>query len=306
MNTIINLNKPYGISSQAAVIKVRKLSGAKKAGHAGTLDPIATGILLVCLGEATKISRFLTETDKEYIAVMKLGEKTDTLDSEGEVLEKTDCYSLGEQELRQVVESFKGSIHQLPPMFSAVKIGGSPLYKLARKGLTVERAERAVTIHNIKITGFDLPFLEIKVACSKGTYIRTLCNDIGDALGVGAHMTGLERTGVGEFRIEDSITLEELEAQSVKAFDAEAGCRTSRPLSRSISDIDTALSHMFELILTEKEFAGAWNGVPFSRPELHLTAQKFLRLKGPAGNLFAIGRVVGDSIEIERRLNLEV
>lgn len=304
MNTVINLNKPWGISSQLAVTKVRRLLNVKKAGHAGTLDPIATGILLVCLGEATKITRFLTDTDKEYIALMKLGEKTDTLDSEGEVIKKTDCLSLEEDHIRQVVGSFKGTIRQTPPMFSAVKIGGSPLYKLARKGLTVERAERVVTIHSLEITALDLPFLEIKVSCSKGTYIRTLCSDIGDTLGVGAHMTALNRTRIGDFRIEDSITLEELGDQSVKALNEADGGRTSRPLSPSITDIDAALRHIEEMILTEKEFAGAWNGVPFRRLDLQQSGSKFLRLKGPEGNLFAIGRISGDIIEIERKLNL--
>lgn len=301
MNTVINLDKPRGISSQLAVTKVRRLLNTKKAGHAGTLDPIATGILLVCLGEATKITRFLAGADKEYAAVMKLGEKTDTLDSEGEVIERTDCLSLEEQRVRQVVDSFKGTIKQTPPMFSAIKLGGSPLYKLARKGLTVERAERVVTIHNLEITGFDPPFLEIKVACSKGTYIRTLCSDIGDALGVGAHMTGLKRTRIGAFRIEDSITLEELGDQAVKALNAADG---GRILSPSITDIDTALEYMEEIIVTGKEFVGAWNGVPFSRQDLAQSGLEFVRLKDPDRNLFAIGRVTGDIIAIERKLNI--
>lgn len=304
MNTVINLDKPRGISSQLAVTKVRRLLNTKKAGHAGTLDPIATGILLVCLGEATKITRFLTDTDKEYIALMKLGEKTTTLDSEGEVIERTDCLYLEEQQARQAVEGFKGAILQTPPMFSAIKIGGSPLYKLARKGLIVERAERVVTIHSLEITALDLPFLEIKVSCSKGTYIRTLCSDIGDTLGVGAHMTALKRTRIGDFRIEDSITLEELGDQAVKALNAADGGRTSRPLSPSITDIDAALRHIEEMILTEREFAEAWNGVPFRRLDLQQSGSKFLRLKGPEGMLFAIGRISGDIIEIERKLNL--
>lgn len=301
MNTVINLNKPRGISSQLAVTKVRRLLDAKKAGHAGTLDPIATGILLVCLGEATKITRFLTEADKEYIAVMKLGEKTNTLDSEGEVIKKTDYLSLEEHHIRQVVESFKGTIRQIPPMFSAVKIGGSPLYKLARKGLTVERAERVITIHNLEITGFQPPFLEIKVACSKGTYIRTLCSDIGDALGVGAHMTELKRTRIGAFRLEESIPLEGLGELSLKALNEEGGKWTSSP---SITGLDAALRHIEEMILTEKEFAGAWNGVPFNRRDLVQSGSEFLRLKDPEGKLFALGRVTGGLILIERRLNI--
>lgn len=304
MNTVINLDKPRGISSQLAVTKVRRLLNTKKAGHAGTLDPIATGILLVCLGEATKITRFLAGADKEYVAVMKLGEKTTTLDSEGEVIERTDCPYLEEQQAIQVVESFKGTIKQTPPMFSAIKLGGSPLYKLARKGLTVERAERVVTIHNLEITGFDPPFLEIKVACSKGTYIRTLCSDIGDALGVGAHMRGLKRTRIGAFRIEDSITLEELGDQAVKALNALNASDGGRILSPSITDIDTALGYMEEIIVTGKEFVGAWNGVPFSRQDLAQSGLEFVRLKDPGRNLFAIGRVTGDIIAIERKLNI--
>lgn len=300
MNIIINLNKPRGISSQLAVTKVKKILSVKKAGHAGTLDPGATGVLLVCLGEATKITRFLAEGDKEYIALIKLGEKTNTLDSEGEVIKRTEGFFFEEPQMRQVLEGFTGAIRQIPPMFSAVKIGGSPLYKLARKGVTVDRAERAVTIHSLEITGFDLPFLEIKVSCSKGTYIRTLCNDIGDVLGVGAHMAGLKRTRIGDFRLEDAITLEELGGLAPKAED---GKWTSGP---SMADIDTALRHISELILTEKEFAGARNGAPFSRPGLQQSGLIFLRLKDPVGKLFAIGRIAGDTIVIERKLNLAV
>ncbi|MBM4141723.1 MAG: tRNA pseudouridine(55) synthase TruB, partial [Nitrospira sp.] len=197
MNVVINLNKPKEISSQQAVIKVKKIFAARKAGHAGTLDPIATGVLIVCLNEATKITRFLSDLNKEYIVRLKLGERTDTLDVTGRIIEKKDCLSLNVADISPVLSNFTGQIKQIPPMYSAVKIGGQQLYKLARKGMNVERPERMITIYGIDLINFEQPYLDLNISCSKGTYIRTLCDDIGNDLGVGAHMVSLERTRVG-------------------------------------------------------------------------------------------------------------
>ena len=181
-NLVINLNKPKGITSQQAVTKLKHIFAARKAGHAGTLDPIATGILLVCLNEATKITRFLADADKEYLAVMKLGERTDTLDSEGKIIYKAPHFSVDKNLIETVLERFRGVIKQIPPMYSAIKVAGSPLYKLARKGIEIERQHRSVNIYKLDMVGFAPPFLEIRALCSKGTYIRTLCDDIGTAL----------------------------------------------------------------------------------------------------------------------------
>ena len=209
-NLVINLNKPKGLTSQQAVTKVKKLFAVRKAGHAGTLDPIATGILLVCLNEATKITRFLADADKEYLAMMKLGERTDTLDSEGKIIYKATDFSVDKNLIESVLERFRGKIEQIPPMYSAIKVAGKPLYMLARKGIEVERRHRSVNVYKLDIAGFAPPFLEIRVLCSKGTYIRTLCDDIGTALGTGAHVVELKRTKIGDFILEDSAGFDEL------------------------------------------------------------------------------------------------
>lgn len=309
MNLIINLDKPKGISSQQAVIKVRKIVGARKAGHAGTLDPAATGILLVCLDEATKIAGFLSGLDKEYIAVMKLGEKTDTLDTEGTIIQTVKDFSLEIKEIEAVIERFKGSILQSPPMYSAIKMKGQPLYKLARQGLVIDRPQRNVNIHRIEIMEFTSPLLTIKVSCSKGTYIRTLCDDIGDALGVGAHTVELRRTGTGNIRIEDAITLEELKI-SAKLNNA----ITPNPYSqltdenpgnnKAFLSIDAVLGHLSEVILTDSEYMQARNGIAFRHPYISGISE-YLRLKSPENKLFAIGRLTGHKIHIERMLHLD-
>jgi len=291
MNSVINIDKPEGITSQQAVSTVRKALGAKKAGHAGTLDPIATGVLLVCLGEATKITRFLSDLDKEYIAVMKLGERTTTYDSEGEVIQRVEDFSFDRADIEQVLEGFRGTIYQIPPMYSAVKMNGKPLYKLARKGITVQRPPRMVVISRIEVLGFDPPFLEIRVSCSKGTYIRTLCHDIGEALGVGAHVTALKRTRIGDFRVEDSATIEDIKD----------------PLRRGVlpamHGIDSALKHLAEIVLSGADFVRARQGLSVRCPDRGPSG-RYIRLKDPSGRLFAIGRIENCSIKIERILNL--
>src|SRR4030043_105960 len=184
MNLVINLNKPKDISSQQAVIKVKKIFAVRKAGHAGTHDPIATGVLIVCLNEATKITRYLSDLDKEYMVKVKLGERTDTFDLTGRLLEKKDPFLLSKKDVQNVLKIFIGQIKQTPPMFSAIKIKGQPLYNLARRGIEIKRPERLIHIFGLDLIGFALPYLDLAIRCSKGTYIRTLCDDIGKALGV--------------------------------------------------------------------------------------------------------------------------
>ncbi len=299
MNIVINLNKPESISSHRAANDVKRLFAAKKAGHAGTLDPIATGVLIVCLNEATKITRFLSVLDKEYIVRLKLGERTDTYDSTGRIIEIKDCSPIRETDIREALKNFMGLIKQAPPMYSAVKIGGQTLYKLARKGIDIERPERDIYIHKIDLIDFSQPYLDLKVECSKGTYIRTLCNDIGRTLGTGAHMVSLERTGVGHFRIEDSVTIEEFRRGNV-------ACHS----------MDSVLSHLSEIILDEDSYCKARNGMPISRLNKSvrimernedisgkLFINKYVRLKSPEHILFGIGRVEDENIKIERLLN---
>jgi tRNA pseudouridine55 synthase len=309
MNIVINLDKPKGITSQQAVTRVKKILGTKRAGHAGTLDPIATGILLVCVGEATKITRFLMGFDKEYVALMKIGEKTDTLDAEGTVVRRTDASRVGKEECEQALREFEGPIVQTPPMYSAVKVKGEPLYKLARKGVEIERAGRNVTIRALELTRFDPPWIGIRVLCSKGTYIRTLCDDIGDRLGVGAHMVELRRTLTGNFSILDALTFEELEG--LHRADALTGTRERRRVSgadtekrRGVSTIDEALTELDDFVLTEAEYIKARNGSSFRQQGVDFGEGTFIRLKDPKGHLFAIGKVMEGTIKIERILHV--
>ena len=208
---IINVYKEKGFTSFDVVAKCRGIFKQKKIGHTGTLDPDAEGVLPVCLGKATKVCDLLTEKNKEYKAVMLLGKVTDTQDISGTVLEEHEV-NVTEMEVREAVMSFLGDIMQVPPMYSALKVNGQKLCDLAREGKTVERKARPVTIHEIEILEIDLPRVTMRVNCSKGTYIRTLCEDIGAKLGCGACMESLLRTRVSEFYIEDALKLSELEA----------------------------------------------------------------------------------------------
>lgn len=200
-----------GISSNGALQHAKRLYRAAKAGHTGNLDPIATGLLPICFGEATKFSQFLTDSDKRYQAVIKLGETTDTGDAEGRILESRPV-SVSLAQVEAALKRFKGEIEQTPPMYSALKHQGRPLYDYARKGVEIERAPRRVIIHDLILLGFAGDTLELDVACSKGTYIRVLAEDIGKVLGCGAHMTGLRRTRVGGFSLEQAVTLDTLES----------------------------------------------------------------------------------------------
>ncbi len=301
MDIVINLDKPKGITSQQAVLKVKKVSGTRKAGHAGTLDPIATGVLLVCLGEATKVTRFLSDLDKEYIAVVKLGEKTDTYDSEGEVIQKVESLSLDRADIEKVLPQFTGTLEQIPPMYSAVKVDGKPLYKLARKGITIDRPKRTVTVNMIEIMEFSLPFLEMKISCSKGTYIRTLCDDIGTSLGVGAHIAELRRTHIGNFSAEDSVTMDDFEKVFLRVT-SDVG--SDLPKETSIASIDAALGHLRELSLGDSEFFKARNGLPLKCLGLSFSPDEYIKLKDPSGKLFAIGKAINGAIKIERMLHL--
>ena len=207
------LDKPVGISSNRALQEAKKAFKAKKAGHAGTLDPLASGLLIVLFGEATKFAGHLLADDKEYLATLKLGEKTATGDAEGKVIQ-TSAVRVSEPDLFRVLQSFKGEIEQLPPMHSALKRGGVPLYALARKGETVERERRRVRIDAVEVIKSEFPQVELRIRCSKGTYVRTLAEDIGEALGTCAHLAGLRRTASGRWRVEDAVSLDALSSPS--------------------------------------------------------------------------------------------
>ena len=209
---IINVYKEKGFTSHDVVAKLRGIVGQKKIGHTGTLDPDATGVLPVCLGKATKLCDLLTDKNKTYEAVLLLGKTTDTQDITGEVLEEKSTEALTEEKVREAIEGFIGDYEQIPPMYSALKVNGKKLYELAREGKVIERKARPVKILDIQILEIDLPKVRMEVSCSKGTYIRTLCHDIGEKLGCGGCMESLIRTRVSTFQIKDAKTLAEIEA----------------------------------------------------------------------------------------------
>lgn len=213
MNGIIIINKPIGFTSQDVVSKTKRILNEKKAGHTGTLDPMATGVLPVLLGEATKVSKYLIEHDKKYIATIQLGEKRDTGDSEGKIIEKIEAKIEDEKEIIEVLNSFLGKSMQIPPIYSAIKINGKKLYEYAREGIDIEIPPREIEIFDICLNEFNKENQTIKfsVKCSKGTYIRTLCEDISKKLRTVGYMKALERVQVEDFYIEDAITFEELE-----------------------------------------------------------------------------------------------
>jgi len=290
MNVVVNLNKEVGITSHGAVIAVKKAFKVRRAGHTGTLDPQASGVMLVCLNEATKIASLVESLEKEYIATAKLGESTDTLDSEGRIVRTVSEVAVSDSDIRRILPGFIGEIEQLPPMYSALKVSGQPLYKLARKGVEVERKPRRVTVRALELLDFSTPFFTIKVVCSKGTYIRSLCNDIGDALHVGAHVTELVRTRVGTYRIENAAKISELPLKS-----------------EALYSTDTVLNYLPELTVEGELLKRARNGnplplslLPYSRRMIGLP----VRLKDDNGRIFGIGKVAKELIKIERLLLL--
>ena len=233
VNGILLLDKPLGLSSNHALQRVKRLYDARKAGHTGSLDPLADGMLPICLGDATKLSAFLLDADKHYLFTIRLGQTTATGDAEGEILSERPVDGISRERIDQVMAQFSGEIEQLPPMYSALKHKGKRLYELAREGFEVEREPRSVTIHALHLHRFELPELEVSVHCSKGTYVRTLAEDIGEVLGCGAHVTALRRTGVGPYTDLPMHTMDELEAV---AADGQAA------LDALLLPIDTALS----------------------------------------------------------------
>ncbi len=217
---VLNLNKPPRLTSRQAVDRVKRILNVKKAGHGGTLDPDATGVLLICLGDGTKLFEALQVGTKEYEGTFILGITTDTLDASGQIIETADTSQITPDQVRSVCQQFLGEIEQVPPMFSAVKHKGSPLYKLARRGIEVERRSRWIFIESIELLSFNIPEIRFRVVCSKGTYIRVLAADIGAALGCGAHLSELTRTRSGVFKIEGAHTFESLKRTPEFAYQA--------------------------------------------------------------------------------------
>ena len=294
---ILNINKPEGITSAKAVSKIKKKLQLKKAGHTGTLDPFATGILLVCLNRATKIAQYLSVLDKEYVGIMVLGVTTDTQDLKGKVLKikNVNQKNLNIENLEKVFTSFQGRYWQKPPMFSAIRHKGLRLYTLARKGIEVNLAPRKIFIQQISILKIKVdyfPSITFRVRCSKGTYIRALCNDIGQKLGCGAFLSQLKRTGIGNHHIKQSIDLDKFLRMPVQEQ------------YKNIVSIDQALNNFSKIILLQdKEIVDrVKNGGPFCEREISRIINeegnnKFndrFRISSYDGNLLAIGRKAED------------
>lgn len=243
LSGIFLLDKPSGISSHSALQKVRRLFKIKKAGHAGTLDPLATGMLPIAFNEATKFLQYLLDADKTYFVTMKLGERTTTSDSEGEIISTRDVPPLSFEKINTVLDNFRGAIFQKPSMFSALKHNGVPLYEYARKGIEIDRPARPITITDLRIDHIENELISMTVSCSKGTYIRTLVDDVGEKLGCGAHVVQLRRLSVAHFSENQMMTLEKL--QTI--------CENQELLQTHLLPIENSLSHLPALIFSEAD-----------------------------------------------------
>ena len=274
---ILLLDKPLGRSSNNALQKVRYLFQAKKAGHTGSLDPLATGVLPICFGQASKVTPYLLDADKSYRCTAQLGITTTTGDKEGEVLQEREVTLFSEDDVEAVLETFRGPIQQIPPMYSALKHNGQPLYKLARQGIDIKRKPRDVTIHELVLIEKTEDTITLDVRCSKGTYIRTLAQDIGEALGFGAHLSMLRRTHVSPFNCDKLYTIEDIEKL------AEEG-----KLEEALLPIDTALQELPSLNLSEEETKLLRNGIKVKKADT--PDSDMIRLYNQNHTFIGIGR----------------
>jgi len=288
---ILLLDKPLGLTSNEALQRVKRLYHARKAGHTGSLDPLAEGLLPLCFGEATKLSAYLLDADKHYWVRVRLGVSTATGDAEGEVVQTRPVEGVSRTRLEAVIGGFVGEIQQLPPMYSALKFQGQRLYKLAREGVEVPRQPRAVTIHAIALGAQTDDEFEMTVHCSKGTYVRTLAEDIGEALGCGAHVSGLRRTGVGPYGVEGMVTLPQIE-QAAEAGDA--------ALDGLLLPLDSAVGHWPEVRLSADAAYYLKLGQPVLVPKAPTAG--WVRLYDLRGDFLGVGQIEDDGKVAPRRL----
>ena len=285
---VLLLDKPVGLTSNAALQIAKRLLNACKAGHTGSLDPIATGLMLLTFGEATKLSQFLLDSDKRYSAVFRLGQSTTTYDSEGEVLQ-TRPVSVSRREVEQALKRFEGEIEQVPPMYSAIKQGGQALYKLARAGIEVERAPRRVVVRELRLLAFEGERLEVVIACSKGTYIRSLAHDLGEVLGCGAHVAALRRLAVGTVAVERAVTFAGIEALDSHA----ARAALLQPADAMLTDMPiVSLTSLAVHYLSQGQAVTA----------RHDVASGWVRLYAPGERFLGLGEVLDDGRVAPRRL----
>lgn len=288
---ILLLDKPQGLTSNDALQKVKRLFQARKAGHTGSLDPLATGMLPICFGEATKISNFLLNADKRYLAQCKLGIRTDSADADGQIVETHSVDGIDEQQIRRVLNGFLGEQQQVPPMHSAIKQDGVPLYRLAHQGLEVERDARAITVYRLDLVRFEKDILQLDISCSKGTYIRVLADDIGKILGCGAHIAALRRLQVGVFEGAKMYTFEELNTlleQGVTALD------------QTLLPIDAGLSDWGDVQLSADAAFYLRKGQAVFIPRLK--SRGYVRLYDPARVFLGIGMLLEDGRVAPKRL----
>ena len=290
---ILLLDKPIGITSNEALQQVKRLYRAQKAGHTGSLDPLATGLLPVCFGASTKLSAFLLDADKRYRVRVRLGETTSTADAEGEIVATASTEGVTEQHVSEALQRFLGPIEQLPPMYSAVKHQGERLYKLARQGIEVERTPRTVNIFNIGLVDCALPEFEIDVHCSKGTYVRTLAEDIGAELGCGGHVIGLRRTGVGPY--DESLTafvsLEEVQRHAEEGFAV---------LDELLLPMESALEHWPRVQLSADAAFYLRMGQAVLVPQA--PTEGWVRLYDTSGAFLGVGQILDDGKVQPKRL----
>ena len=295
MNGILNINKPSGMTSHDVVYKIRRVLNEKKVGHTGTLDPDATGVLVICLGKATKIIQFLEDVDKCYEGTITLGIMTDTLDASGNVINIADTSDINLEQIKQVCETFVGEIEQIPPMVSALKVNGKRLYNIARQGKTIDRKPRRVQIYEFEVKelyynkepkfGLQNSFakFDFRVRCSKGTYIRALAEDVGNAIGCGAHLSRLVRTQSGIFNIKDSLSLEKIQSSPQYAISA-------------MYTIDEVLSFMPKITIGNHDIMRFINGaiVDLSNKLVHEPTQtgNFVRTYDSSDKLLGIGKLI--------------
>ncbi|MFQ5661231.1 MAG: tRNA pseudouridine(55) synthase TruB [Gammaproteobacteria bacterium] len=291
VNGILLLNKPGGITSNEALQIVKRLFRARKAGHTGSLDKMATGLLLVCFGEATKFSAFLLNADKQYRASCQLGIETATGDALGDTVKELPVPVLTTKQIEKALQQFRGAIEQIPPMYSALKHKGRRLYELAYQGIEVERQVRTVIIHHLELLGYEDAVIELSITCSKGTYIRTLAEDIGRQLGCGAHVCALRRTGVGPFNEEQMLSLPDLEEL------AKAGLNV---LDEKLLAIDTALQDMPHVELEESIACYLCDGQPVVVP--HAPTRGMLRIYSEQHDFLGVGEVLDDGRVAPKRL----
>ncbi|WLQ12051.1 tRNA pseudouridine(55) synthase TruB [Hahella aquimaris] len=296
LDGVLVVDKPQDWTSNAVLQKVKYALNAQKAGHTGALDPLATGVLPLCFGEATKFSQLLLDSDKEYVTCAYLGRTTTTSDAEGDIISESSIPDLSISELENILEQFRGILKQVPSMYSALKHKGTPLYKLARQGIEVEREARDIVIHELELLEYTPPYLRLRVLCSKGTYIRNLVEDIGQVIGCGAHVAELRRTRCGPFVLEDSVTFAPFEDESGRQAAAEE-------YQRRLLPVDSSVRYFPEILLDEANTGSIIQGQTVKISPL--SSEGKVRLYSGGRRFIGLGEVMSDgTVKPVRLLNV--